>query len=265
MSLPHLPAELLDHVVDLLQDEGDALKNCCLVSKSWIPRSQRHLFDRMQLFLGAATLRSWRTTFPDPSTSPARYTRSLYVEYPQVKTVDVESGGWIPTFSQVVHFEVMIPRPRSDVDKPEISLIPFHGFSPELRSLRVASADFPSLPISNLIHSFPRLQDLAILPDTPDGPSNSFYTQPAIIKSPSPLVFTGVLKLSLEIGMSSIASRLLSLPNSLHFRELHLTLQKEGDILSTTALVKRCFPTLENLMITSNLAGAIIQRPRFYQ
>ena len=265
MSLPHLPAELLDHVVDLLQDEGDALENCCLVSKSWIPRSRRHLFNRMRLFLGAAALQSWRTTFLDPSTSPARYTRSLYVEYPRVKTVDVGVGGWIPTFSRVVHFELMIRSPRQEADEPEISLIPFHGFSPELKSLCVAAANFPPLPISNLIHSFSRLQDLAVITVSSFGLSNSPYTQLATTQSPSPLIFTGVLKLSLHMGMNPIAFRLLSIPNTLHFRELHLTWQREEDIASTTTLVERCSPTLENLKIVSNLVGVTVQRQRFHQ
>ena len=44
MSNSHLPAEMLDHVVDHLHDARDALRNCCLVSKSWVPRARKHLF-----------------------------------------------------------------------------------------------------------------------------------------------------------------------------------------------------------------------------
>src|ERR1700753_3973225 len=109
MSNPDLPPELLDHVVDLLQDTRDALKNCCLVAKSWIPRSRRHLFARIA-FPNPASLRSWRSAFPDPSTSPACCARSLFIGYaPVVVAEDAEEGGWIPTFSRVVHFELVIP------------------------------------------------------------------------------------------------------------------------------------------------------------
>ena len=265
MSCPCLPAELLDDVVDLLQDRSEALKSCCLVAKSWIPRARRHLFARIAL-PDVASLRSWKTAFPDPSTSPAYYTRSLLIRYPwDIMVEDVEEGSWIPAFSRVAHFEVVIPTwARSDTDR-EMSLVPFHAFSPALGSIRVAVAnDVPLLHVSNLIHSFSRLQDLAVITDGSFGPSDGPYTQLATTQPPSPLVFTGVLKLSLHIGMNPIASRLLSIPNALHFRELRLAWNQEDDIPLTTALVKRCSPMLENLEMT-NLIGATDQRPRFHQ
>ena len=263
MSNPDLPPELLDHVVDLLQDTRDALKNCCLVAKSWIPRSRRHLFARIA-FLDAAGLRSWKTAFPDPSTSPASHTRFLLVKYPQdITAADAEEGGWIPTFSRVVHFEVVIPcrKPFAGpyADQLEVSLIPFHEFSPALRSLRVESVYFPLPPIVNLIYSFPCFQDLVVVVLDRFGRSDRFYKQPLVIKPPSPLAFTGVLELFLKVEMDPIASRLLSLPNSLHFQELRLTWTHEGDILLTTALVERCSPTLEILEIRC-CVGATTQR-----
>jgi hypothetical protein len=44
MSDPHLPAEMLDHVVDHLYDAEEAFRSCCLVSKPWTPRTQKYLF-----------------------------------------------------------------------------------------------------------------------------------------------------------------------------------------------------------------------------
>jgi len=38
-SNPYLPPEILDYIVDLLHNSPNALKECCLVSKSWIPRT----------------------------------------------------------------------------------------------------------------------------------------------------------------------------------------------------------------------------------
>ena len=138
-------------------------------------------------------------------------------------------------------------------------LVPFHAFSPVLKSLRVAVAtDVPFLHVSNLIYSFPRLQDLAVITSSSFGPSHSPYTQLATTQPPSSLIFTRVLKLSLYIGMNPIASWLLSLPNTLHFRELRLELNQGDGISLITALVKRCSPTLENLEITTNLFGATV-------
>ncbi|KAF9789198.1 hypothetical protein BJ322DRAFT_1000595, partial [Thelephora terrestris] len=42
--LPYLPPEILDLVTDNLSDEPSTLKACCLVSKSWVPRTRKHLF-----------------------------------------------------------------------------------------------------------------------------------------------------------------------------------------------------------------------------
>jgi len=95
MSDPRLPPEILDNVVDLLHDESDALKVCCLASKSWISRTRKHLFAHVD-FPTAAYLESWKETFPDPSISPACYTRTLIIECADtVRAADAEEGGCI--------------------------------------------------------------------------------------------------------------------------------------------------------------------------
>ncbi|KAF9645264.1 hypothetical protein BDM02DRAFT_3073690, partial [Thelephora ganbajun] len=51
MSSPHqshLPPEILDYIVDLLHDEPETLKQCCLVSKSWVSRTRKHLFANVE-------------------------------------------------------------------------------------------------------------------------------------------------------------------------------------------------------------------------
>ncbi|KAF9643160.1 hypothetical protein BDM02DRAFT_3081141, partial [Thelephora ganbajun] len=40
----HLPPEILDYIIDLLHDKPETLKQCCLVSKSWVSRTRKHLF-----------------------------------------------------------------------------------------------------------------------------------------------------------------------------------------------------------------------------
>ena len=37
MSVLDLPQEILDYATDFLYDERETLKQCCLVSKSWVP------------------------------------------------------------------------------------------------------------------------------------------------------------------------------------------------------------------------------------
>ena len=108
MSNLHLPTETLDHVVDLLHDTKYALRNCCLVSKSWIPRTRKHLFANVS-FSTEKELESWKVAFPDPSTSPTHYTKTLFIDCVRVRVAvaDAEAGGWIRGFSRVVHLKAV--------------------------------------------------------------------------------------------------------------------------------------------------------------
>ena len=136
MSSPYLPAELLYYIVDHLQDTKDALKSCGLVSKSWIPRTRRHLFADIKY--SPDRLQSWKTTFLDPSSSPASYTKYFFIGFPPVVTAaDAEGDGWTPTFSNVVHFEVDI-QATTGTDLPETQLALFYGFSPLIKTLHMS-------------------------------------------------------------------------------------------------------------------------------
>jgi len=83
-TMSNLPCELLDHIVDLLYNSQTfgrippELRDCSLVSKSWVPRTRRHLFADIH-FQTAKRLESWKKAFPDPSTSPACYAK-LFVD-----------------------------------------------------------------------------------------------------------------------------------------------------------------------------------------
>jgi len=133
MSNPHLPPEILDYMVDFLHDEPDTLKKCCLVSKSWVPRTQKHLLASVN-FDSFGDLEAWKDIFPDPANSPAYHTRSLSVGCPQFVTVaDAGEGGWLRAFSRVVQLKV--DTNFEGHHGSEVSLVPFHNFSPVLKSL----------------------------------------------------------------------------------------------------------------------------------
>jgi hypothetical protein len=221
MSSRHLPAEILDHIVNYLHDTEDVLRNCCLVSKSWVPHTRIHLFATVD-FPTVEVLESWKKTFPDPSTSPAHCARTLSVGCLEVVTAgDAEAGGWITGFSCVVSLKVGTPRLGTG---PPSSLVPFHGFSPALKSLHVGPTAVPLPRIFDLILSFPLLEDLTVVTshDTSmaDGDGSNWLltaTQP-----PAPLKLTGSLKLFLQGGMELATRRLLSLPGGIHLRKLTL-------------------------------------------
>ena len=75
--LVSLPPEILDLIVDNLRDDEATLESCCLVSKSWISRTRRHLFAHVEFESTECPIHLWMKTFQDPSNSPTCYTRRL--------------------------------------------------------------------------------------------------------------------------------------------------------------------------------------------
>lgn len=143
MLSPCLPRETLDHVIDLLRDKPEILKECCLVSKSWVPRTQKHLFSNIH-FRSASDLESWKKTFPSPTGSLAYHTHALFIGCPQaVEDLDSEEGGWIQGFFRLERLTVNCT--WASFDTAEISLAPFCKLSLSLKSLRVASLSLPRL------------------------------------------------------------------------------------------------------------------------
>ena len=257
MSNPRLPPEILDHIVDLLHDTEDALKNCCLVSKSWIPRTRKHLFANIS-FTTKEGLQTWRETFPEPSNSPACYTETLFVGCLQdVTATDAEAGGWIRGFSRVVYLKLGTHWGLS----PSVTFVPFYGFSPTIKSLHVNYVGFRSSQVFNLILSFPLLEDLAVttyyepfIDDSKDSDGLSTTIQP----SSSPML-TGSLELFLSGLMEPVTRRLLSLQSGIHFRDLTLTWRFGVELVEVMRLVERCSHTLESLTITRHPLGTSVR------
>ena len=242
MSDLRLPAETLDRIVDHLHDTKNALRNSCLVSKSWVPRTRKHLFANIE-FCAADSLEPWKKTFPDPSTSPARYAKFLFINCPQAVTAD----SWIRSFSGVEYLKVSYR--TLDLGQSVTPLVPFHGFSPVIKTLFVDIYKLPPLQIFDLILSFPLLENLTVLISRNEEGEMPTATQP--ITSP---IFTGSLWLYLMGKMKYIPRRLLLLPGGIHFRRLTLSCSPEGVSLAT-ALVERCSHTLKFLDIASSHYG----------
>jgi hypothetical protein len=250
---PYLPPELLDFIVDLLCDELETLEKCCLVSKSWVPRTRTYLFADIK-FESLAGLEAWKRIFPDPSNSPAYYTRSLFVR--SLKFVTAEEGGWIRAFSNVVRLEVWSG--IQNVREPSGSLIPFYDFSPVLKSLRVASTNLPPSQVLGFVCSSPLLEDLIIRcygmgNDEDDGTIFRPSTSPAL---------TGTLEIYLPHGMEHTARQLLDLPDGLHFRKLEFAWCLEEDLRWMVDLVTGCSDTLECIDIEYCLSRTSLPPPR---
>ena len=269
-AMPNLPYELLDHIVDHLEYDHDALGACCLVSKSWIPRTREHLFAWIDFQTRRSPrLQQWKKAFPDSSTSPAHYAKYLAIGCPQLVTeAGGEAGNWIASFSSVEELKLGGWGSGSGPGW-EAAFILLHAFSPVLKVLRV---DIPSLPfphIFDLVLSFPLLEDLDLLerPDDSTQTDNGSDSDesPTVVQDAQPSnlpVFTGSLNLFLSEGVKPIVYWLLSSQSGIHFQKLTLGWVCEEDIPLTTELVERCSGTLEYLYISFDLDGVSIRRPR---
>ena len=244
MSDPYryLPPEVLDHIVDLLHANPEALKQCCLASKLLIPRTQKHLFGQID-FRTPADLEAWKKTFPDPANSPACYTHSLIVDCLEVVTpADAEEGGWIRTFTNVVQLKL-----QSEILRwpgTENALVPFHNFSRKLKSLRLHFVPIIPSHRFDLICSLPLLEDLTVFHDVDEVSGGADGSDFRPLTSPA---LTGALEL---YGTPEYTvRRLLDLPNGLHFRKIACRSRLSEELQLMMALVERCRDTLESVDI----------------
>ena len=246
MPNPYLPTETLDHTVDLLQNDADTLEQCCLVSKSWVPRTRRHLFANIK-FHRPSDLERWKERFPDAANSPAYYTRTLLVHCSHPITASgTEDGDWIRAFSRVRRLDMN--NGKQFLGASGVSLAPFHKFSPTLKSLHVGFTLIPHSGIFDLICSFPLLEDLSLEGhDRWFGGDDPRESQ-TVTRLISPAL-TGSLDFHTLGVVGKIARQLLDLPNGLHFRTLTLSWNQKTDLSWITELVVKCSHTLESLDI----------------
>ena len=246
-----LPLDILELIVDHLRYEPATLKACCLASKSLIFRTRKYLFARIEFHaLKSPGVKLWKKAFPDPSNSPAHHTRTLFIYgIPSITTTDTAEGGWIHTFSHVAYLHV-----ETLGSEGPASLVPFHGLSPVLKSLRLVYTHTPPSEILDLLCSFPLLEDLSLSSVHRSDRGGRWN-----IPSASPKL-TGFLDITMMVGMHSFARSLCDLPGGLRFTKVSLVSLVE-DLEPTAALVSKCSDTLESLSISYFLPGGLVLLP----
>lgn len=248
MPAPYLPSEILDYIIDLApRDDPKTLKQCCLVSKSWVPHIRRHLFYHVE-FKVRSDLVAWRKLFPDPKTTPAIYTRSLRIHCPEHLTA---ARSWIRSFTGVIKLEVLIRSsweftPKSRATRRAFAL--FRNPSSNLRYLRVVSPGGPVWSTFDFIRSFPHLKDLDVLFPT-DKNLNGIVPQHSRFPT-----LRGILVLRNQV--ERVISFLSRLPNGFCFRKIvwrgyhsqQILVRGRYDLQElpwVKDLIKRCSATLE--------------------
>ena len=230
MSLS-LPQEIFNLIVDHLHDDPTTLRACCLVSKSWIPRTRIHLFNSVEFRLYGPTLESWMQAFPNPSNSPAHYTRSLHLLYSAV----LNALPWIRSFNHIV--ELVVGSLESDSGRTSFAQL--RGLSPTLKRLNIFYSRAPLSDFLDFICSFPFLEDLSLHYLTTEGNTNEWTAPPTSPK------FTRSFSLSCSSG--NITRKLLYLPGGLHFSKITLGCLIGGDLAEE--LVSTCSDTLQSVCV----------------
>jgi len=237
---PPLPPELLDHIINYLHDEPNALKACCLASKSWIQRTQQHLFSGVKFHGSDSCVKKWKEAFPDPTNSPAYHTRALFILGTDL--IKAALADTMSAFRGVVCLNIVTTRC--------ISLALLRGFSPSLKSLHLTFHDLPDSEIFGLVCSFPCLEDLALDSSGRVDRDEGWSAPPT---SPG---LTGSLRLSVMMErIQFVTHRLSELPNGLHSKKIAVTWLFEQDVRSTMDLISRCSDTLQSLDITNCSSG----------
>ena len=236
--LSSLPPEILDLIVDHLRDNPSTLKTCCLVSKSWIPRTRRHLFTHVEFKSVECSPHLWMKTFPDPSNSPACYTRNLEFTGPDTITAATTCAfAWICHFSNIVELRM---RDVSLGNSIPIPLVQLHGLSPTLKFLHLYHLSIPLSELLALICSFPLLEDIwlhsVITTGDADG-SDIPLTSPRL---------TGTVSVINDIR--SVVRGLLRLPHGPNFSGIAAVCRGESAEF-VNDLVLRCSDTVESLVV----------------
>ena len=240
---PSLPPEMLDLVVDYLQHEPDELKSCCRVSKSWVPRTRKHLFAEV-VFHSPEITKSWMKAFPDPSNSPAHYTRRLCVIGLGIASASVCTC--ILSFRRVEELSLNAFWWGGTGGTP---LARLHGLSPNLKTLDLIQGSTPVAEILDLVCSFPLLNDLSMNSMSPDS-NIGRWIPPAT--SPK---LGGSLRLC--EWDRSIAQGLLYFPDGLHFSKVSLGGQVETmDLGVINELLLKCSDTMKSLCVSYLPTGA---------
>ncbi|KZT70428.1 hypothetical protein DAEQUDRAFT_205612 [Daedalea quercina L-15889] len=178
-SVPRLPPELWEQVIDHLQDDHPSLRECSLTCRTWVPATRYHLFDRID-FSSQHDILRFRDTLDLSelaATDIARYVRCVaIVGLPLCRLSNQYDDG-----NALLLHDILIRLPNTDtlmLDNVDIDvhlpldytdtggeLRPFsHLFPlPDLRVLRLSSVMFHSIhDVARLIAAFTGLSAIGI-------------------------------------------------------------------------------------------------------
>ena len=229
--VPRVPQEIVDEILDDLAADSDlvSLRSCALVSKSWVPSCQRHLFHTIQFTPGATF--GWSKTFRVPEESPARYVRDLRVS--SDASVDRSFFDHTPWFTNVE---------RVTLFGYGLWILPFWRLPESITSLTVKTNTSNLVQVRDIMVQLPNLDDLSLSGDSVPVDRAGLVGIGTVLKGR----FGGQLRLMEGYARADAVNMLLEVPTGLRFTEVEVRGRNEN-ILSTMALAEACGKTLVKL------------------
>ena len=240
-----IPQDIINEITDHLATDPDfgSLKSCALVSKSWVPSCQRHLF-RVVTFTWMSVER-WFETFPTPEKSPAHHVRDLRAWIGGQNCIPEGFFEYTPWFTNTESMMLMgyggVPPMRT----PSLWRLPR-----SVTTLIINTNVVTLVDIRNLLAQLPNLDDLLLS----GSPTPVDRRRLRDIGTGLRGRFSGRLLLCGGYVDKHVVNMLLGIPTRLHFAEIRVQSMHER-LYSTVRLAEACGRTLVRLSYTVDLHG----------
>ena len=237
---PRLPQELLDEIIGHLADDFTSLRRCAIAATAFVPSCRRHLFRR--IVFRPHNIPTWKTTFPDPSTSPAAYTHEIRIHLAPDEPMRL--AEYMPYFLNARDLTLIGGSCESGDWIQSLGELPS-----SVRSLTMKFASITNSQVLEILEQLPNLDDLSLCAFKGAG-----FTPEAgeILKGR----YGGKLDLLLtEDFHASIARSLLNAPEGLGFKSIKALCNTEEDFPVYVDLVTGCRDTLADLDISVSAEG----------
>ena len=262
-----LPQELVDSIIDELKNDVASLRSCSLVSKPWVHRSRKHIFESVHL--PTCLLRKWLERIPAgpvSSLEPHQHVRSLSLQ-PTARSapfcVPETLVDHLSSFTQVSSLVITSSLWEEWTDAFSDSLLVakyFGSFGQALRNLELTRVDLSMVALEALLGVFTHLERLLIFSPVMAGGTRGrrgvgdfrrFHERRSVVKAETSDVMVPPVRLVNNITLlfppTELVVGLADL--SLNCRELVLTEDcgYDGDMFNL--LLNSTGPTLESLVI----------------
>lgn len=226
--------------MDHLAGDSSSLRRCSTAARTFVPSCRRHLFSRV--VFRSHNLPTWKSTFPDPSTSPAIYTREMRIHL--ASDAPIQLAEYMPYFANVRDLTLIGGRCESRDWISSIGRLPT-----SIRSLTMKFVSVTNVQVVEIMGQLPNLDDFSLCTfkggSFPDGAGEILRGR-----------YSGKLELLLVDDFhASIVRSLLEVSEGLGFKSVKAFCNAEDDFPVYADLVTACRDTLADLDISVSAEG----------